>query len=64
MERMSAEAMKAAFDAAQRELDARIDRLLGAHGGSWRAGMEALLMALDYRANQIAYGFVRRRLQR
>ncbi|MCX5513401.1 hypothetical protein C3941_23720 [Kaistia algarum] len=52
------------FAAEQAALDARIDRLVEAHGGDWRAAIEVMLIALDYRTEQIAYGFVRGRLQR
>jgi len=52
------------FAAEQAALGSRIDQMVEVHGGSWRAAMEALLLALDYRADQIAFRYVRGRLRR
>jgi hypothetical protein len=50
-----------AFEREQTALDARIDGILSAHRGSWRAAMEALLMAYDEMETASSRGFVRNR---
>lgn len=50
-----------AIDEAQQELDARVDGLLEAHAGDWRAVVETLLLAYDQMETAASRGFVRLR---
>lgn len=50
-----------AIEAEQRDLDERIDDILAAHNGDWRAALETLLIVSDARAATISYGYVRGR---
>ena len=45
----------------QRALDERINEIVAAHGGNWRAAIEVLLLVSDARAASISYGYVRGR---
>lgn len=47
------------MEAEQRELDERIDSLVAAHQGDWRAAMEVLLLTGDAVAASLSYGYVR-----
>ena len=45
----------------QRALDDRINEIVAAHGGNWRAAIEVLLLVSDARSASISYGYVRGR---
>lgn len=48
-----------ALEVEQNALDERIDSLVAAHNGNWRAAMEVLLLTGDAVAASLSYGYVR-----
>lgn len=56
-----ARAIEQTADEQQQELDQRVDGLLEAHAGDWRAVVETLLTAYDQMDSAASHGFVRQR---